>query len=188
MARQLLSVLGSYWHNIEIQNIFVGELKSALFRALQLPECKIKHVRLQAIFNLITSMVETAAPISFSSHPPLQNISFIKMLIKRGLIADLARCTHCLDLSSQDLVSTINVMLKPLEKLSNLANSQALQGGAKVEEKDFKQVNSSSSNAQSDEYQDTGNNFILFLFSSCQYYLTCYFLKFSLFCLFHIYV
>ena len=131
LARSLLSVLGAYWHNSEILNTFVTELKSALLRALQLPECKVKHQRLQALFNLITSMIEFAAPISFSSAPPLQNSNFIKMLIKRGLISDLARCTHNLDLSSHDLVSTINVMLKPLEKLSNLANSQSMQAASK---------------------------------------------------------
>ena len=103
------------------------ELKSALARALQLSESKAKHLRLQAIFNLITTMIESAAPISFTSSPPLQNTSFIKMLIKRGLIADLSRTTHNLDLSSKDLVNTVNIMLKPLEKLTNLANSQNVQ-------------------------------------------------------------
>ena len=139
LARSLLSVLGVYWHNSEMQNIFVTELKSALSRALQLSECQMKHTRLQAIFNLITSMIESAAPISFTSHPPLQNISFIKMLIKRGLISDLARCTHSLDLCSNELVSTINVMLKPLEKLTNLANSQSLQT-SRSENKDNKET------------------------------------------------
>lgn len=110
-----------------MQSIFAIELKGALLRALHLPECKSKHIHLQAIFNLITSMIESAAPISFTSSPPLQNSSFIKMLVKRGLITDLARSTHSLDLSSHDLVNTVNVMLKPLEKLSNLANSQSLQ-------------------------------------------------------------
>lgn len=142
LARQLLSVLGSYWHNVDIQNVFVTELKNSLSRTLNLPESKSKHHQLQALFNLITSMIETAAPISFSSHPPLQNTSFIKLLIKRGLISDLARIAHHLDLSSHDLVPTINVMLKPLEKLSNLANSQNLHQNTK-QEKDAKQNRSS---------------------------------------------
>ena len=127
LARQLLSVLGSYWHNIEIQNVFITELKAALTRTLHYPESKSKHYHLQSIFNLITSMIESAAPISFSSQPPLQNTSFVKLLIKRGLISDLARVTHNLDLSSHELVQTVNLMLKPLEKLSNLANCQNVQ-------------------------------------------------------------
>lgn len=127
LARQLLSVLGSYWHNVEIQNVFITELKGALTRTLNYPESKSKHYHLQSIFNLITSMIESAAPISFSSQPPLQNTSFVKLLIKRGLISDLARVTHNLDLSSHELVQTVNLMLKPLEKLSNLANCQNVQ-------------------------------------------------------------
>lgn len=145
LARSLLSVLGAYWHNAEIQSTFVTELKSALLRALHLPECKMKHLRLQAVFNLITSMIESAAPLSFSSQPPLHNSNFIKMLIKRGLISDLARCTHNLDLSSHDLVATVNVMLKPLEKLSNLANSQSVHSTAKSD-KDAKQGGSTANN------------------------------------------
>jgi len=127
LARQLLSVLGSYWHNVDIQNAFITELKSALTRILQYPESKSKHLHLQALFNLITSMIESAAPISFSSQPPLHNTTFLKLLIKRGMISDLARSTHNLDLSSHDLIATVNVMLKPLEKLSNLANCQNMQ-------------------------------------------------------------
>ena len=88
-------------------------------------------------------MIESAAPISFTSHPPLQNISFIKVLIKRGLISDLARCMHNLDLSSHDLVSTVNIMLKPLEKLTNLANTQSVQS-TKPENKDLKGTQSAS--------------------------------------------
>ena len=127
LARALLSYVGTYWHNTEIESVFVDELKASYTRALMLPECKVKHLRLQALFNLVTLMVESAAPISFTSQPPVQNIGFVKILIKRGLIADLARCTHSLDLSSQDLVTTVNTMLKPLEKLTNLANTQLVQ-------------------------------------------------------------
>lgn len=76
-------------------------------------------------------MIESAAPISFSSQPPLQNTTFVKLLIKRGLISDLAKITHSLDLSSHDLVPTVNLMLKPLEKLSNLANCQNVQNNNK---------------------------------------------------------
>ncbi|XP_065656940.1 E3 ubiquitin-protein ligase HUWE1 isoform X2 [Hydra vulgaris] len=127
LARALLSYVGTYWHNTDIESVFVDELKASYMRALMLPECKVKHLRLQALFNLVTLMVESAAPISFTSQPPVQNIGFVKILIKRGLIADLARCTHSLDLSSQDLVTTVNAMLKPLEKLTNLASNQIVQ-------------------------------------------------------------
>ncbi|XP_066927721.1 E3 ubiquitin-protein ligase HUWE1-like isoform X2 [Clytia hemisphaerica] len=165
LARQLLSVLGSYWHNVDIQNVFITELKSALSRTLQYPESRSKHLHLQALFNLITSMIESAAPISFSSQPPLQNTTFVKLLIKRGLISDLAKITHSLDLSSHDLVPTVNLMLKPLEKLSNLANCQNVQNNNKGDkEKDgatpsinaITMGGSSNSNANQDNAMDNG--------------------------------
>merc|ERR1719362_136751 len=43
-------------------------------------------------------------------------------MIKRGLITDLARVSHSLDLSSPNVSTTINAVLKPLETLSRIVN------------------------------------------------------------------
>lgn len=152
------------------------ELKNSLSRTLHLPESKSKHQQLQALFNLITSMIETAAPISFSSHPPLHNTGFIKLLIKRGLISDLARIAHNLDLSSHDLVSTINVMLKPLEKLSNLANSQNLHPTSKQEKdaKDSQTASAGTSTTRDDGMRITSHFFNAIMFLFCFRYLFCF--------------
>lgn len=47
----------------------------------------------------------------------------LKILVKKGLLVDLARVTHSLDLSSSFLANTINAVLKPLEMLSRSVNS-----------------------------------------------------------------
>lgn len=47
----------------------------------------------------------------------------MKILVKKGLLVDLARIAHSLDLSSPFLASTINAALKPLETLSRSVNS-----------------------------------------------------------------
>lgn len=49
----------------------------------------------------------------------------MKLLFKRGLITDLARVPHSLDLGSPNLVTTLNALLKPLEKLSSIVTQPA---------------------------------------------------------------
>lgn len=51
--------------------------------------------------------------------------SMIKVLIKKGLVTDLARIAHSLDLSSPYMVNTINSALKPLETISRIGEAQA---------------------------------------------------------------
>jgi E3 ubiquitin-protein ligase HUWE1 len=46
-----------------------------------------------------------------------------RLLIKKGLVTDLARVVHSLDLSSPYLASTVNAALKPLETLSRAVNT-----------------------------------------------------------------
>jgi E3 ubiquitin-protein ligase HUWE1 len=48
--------------------------------------------------------------------------NMVKMMLKRGLITDLARVSHSLDLSSPNVATTINAVLKPLETLSRIVN------------------------------------------------------------------
>ena len=51
------------------------------------------------------------------------NNNMIKSLVKKGVLVDLARIPHSLDLSSPFLATTINCVLKPLETLSRSVNS-----------------------------------------------------------------
>lgn len=45
-----------------------------------------------------------------------------RLLLRKGLVTDLARVPHSLDLSSPNMASTINSALKPLETLSRIVN------------------------------------------------------------------
>ena len=46
----------------------------------------------------------------------------VRTLLKKGLVVDLARIPHSLDLSSPSMASTVNAALKPLETLSRIVN------------------------------------------------------------------
>ena len=52
----------------------------------------------------------------------------MKLLLKKGLVNDLARVPHSLDLASPNFVATINCLLKPMEKLSGVVNQQSSSG------------------------------------------------------------
>eukprot|EP00794_Sanderia_malayensis_P006098 gene6098-6802_t len=128
LARTLLAVIGSSSQLADVQNSLIMELKASLSRALNLQESKLKHSRLQAIFNLIVTIIESSNPQTIPAIGNVATMGFIKLLIRKGVITDLAKTPHSLDLSSPYLVTTINSMLKPLEKLSSLANHQVVAG------------------------------------------------------------
>jgi len=48
--------------------------------------------------------------------------NMVRVLLKKGLVNDLARIPHCLDLSSPRMAVTMNIALKPLETLSRIVN------------------------------------------------------------------
>ena len=48
--------------------------------------------------------------------------NIVKIILKKGLVIDLARITHNLDLSSPNMANTVNAALKPLETLSRIVN------------------------------------------------------------------
>jgi E3 ubiquitin-protein ligase HUWE1 len=50
----------------------------------------------------------------------LNNI--VRLMLRKGLIMDLARVPHCLDLSSPNMHVTVNAALKPLETLTRIVN------------------------------------------------------------------
>ena len=53
----------------------------------------------------------------------MTNNNMMKILVKKGVLMDLARIPHNLELSSPFLANTINAALKPLETLSRSVNS-----------------------------------------------------------------
>lgn len=48
--------------------------------------------------------------------------NMVRLLLKRGVVTDLARIPHSLDLSSPSMANTVNAALKPLETLSRIVN------------------------------------------------------------------
>ena len=49
--------------------------------------------------------------------------NIVKLLLKKGLVSDLAKITHSLDLSSPHVAATANAALKPLEILTRIVNT-----------------------------------------------------------------
>ena len=106
----------------------------ALNRSLQLVESGDKHNRIQAITNVMNTMIESCpsmTPPAQSNVPAnvrnqatgsLNNI--VKMMLRKGLVNDLARVTHSLDLSSPHMAMTVNSVLKPLETLVDASRAR----------------------------------------------------------------
>ena len=129
-VKTLIAALASCNHYPDAQTTLVSEMKSGLARALLWPEGNIKHMRIQALAGLICTMIDSC-PTSQSAQqvniPPYkqqqQNMNnIVKMMLKRGIITDLARVPHSLDLSSPNVATTVNAVLKPLETLSRIVN------------------------------------------------------------------
>jgi len=121
-ARILLAAIATCHQAPEAQQTLVAEMKASLGRALTLPEATSKHSRLQAIFTLVQTMIESGPHPA--QHAASQSNNVMKLLLKKGLVSDLARVPHSLDLASPNFVATINCLLKPLEKLSGVVNQQ----------------------------------------------------------------
>ena len=47
---------------------------------------------------------------------------FVRMLIRKGFITDLAKAVYSLDLSSPMLITTVNTLLKPMESLTKIVS------------------------------------------------------------------
>ncbi|XP_077544919.1 HECT, UBA and WWE domain containing E3 ubiquitin protein ligase 1 isoform X4 [Haemaphysalis longicornis] len=139
LARVLVAALASANHSPDTQTALVNEVKAALQRALALPETADKHARVQALTGLVGTMIESCPPASSSAasqgassssfrqlHASMNNM--VRVLLRRGLVTDLARIPHCLDLSSPHMAATVNSALKPLETLSRIVNLPSAQG------------------------------------------------------------
>ncbi|EEC02704.1 hypothetical protein IscW_ISCW017074 [Ixodes scapularis] len=128
LARVLVAALASANHSPDTQTALVNEVKGALHRALALPEGTEKHARIQALTGLVGTMIESCPPAQATSsfrqlHASMNNM--VRVLLRRGLVTDLARIPHSLDLSSPHMAATVNSALKPLETLSRIVNLPA---------------------------------------------------------------
>ncbi|XP_060587198.1 E3 ubiquitin-protein ligase HUWE1-like isoform X3 [Ruditapes philippinarum] len=171
LSRVFIASIASCNHSPEAQLALVSEVKSALQRALNLPESSDKHSRVQALTGIISTMIEscpTQGQIPNQVFKGQQNImnSIVRNLLKRGLVTDLARIPYSLDLSSPYMAATINAALKPLETLTRSVNMNSQNVSAKqktksiVESADVPEVNTSTPNTQevaSASLADTGN-------------------------------
>jgi E3 ubiquitin-protein ligase HUWE1 len=129
LVKTLIAALSSCNHYPDAQTTLVSEVKSALARALALHESNLKHTKIQALTGLILTMIESCPSsqshqstlAAYKQHQYNMN-NIVKIMLKRGLVTDLARVAHSLDLSSPNVSATINAVLKPLETLSRIVN------------------------------------------------------------------
>ncbi len=139
LVKTLVAALASCNHYPEAQTALVTEVKGALARALALQESSDKHAKIQALTSLICTMIESC-PSSQNQQMPMTiyrqlqcNMNnMVKIMLKKGIINDLARVSHSLDLSSPNVAATINTVLKPLETLSRIVNQPTGLGSQRV--------------------------------------------------------
>ena len=98
--------------------------------------CLVQNPRLISVFLplslivLIGVIIEACPPAGGSQHPsgtykqpqPTTMNNVVRIMLRKGLVTDLARVPHSLDLSSPNMATTINSALKPLETLSRVVN------------------------------------------------------------------
>ena len=99
---------------------FANEYRSALSRTLALPESQYKHYRVRSLAGLTAQIVEPQGGMTTRS---ISNPSqFVRMLIRKGFITDLAKAVYSLDLNSPMLITTVNTLLKPMESLTKIVS------------------------------------------------------------------
>uniref|UniRef100_A0A3P9M092 E3 ubiquitin-protein ligase HUWE1 n=1 Tax=Oryzias latipes TaxID=8090 RepID=A0A3P9M092_ORYLA len=138
LARLFLASLAAAGTGTDAQVALVNEVKAALSRALAMPEGAEKHARLQAVMCIISTIMESCPSTSSfystatakTQHNGMNNI--IRLFLKKGLVNDLARVPHSLDLSSPNMANTVNAALKPLETLSRIVNQPSSLFGGKA--------------------------------------------------------
>ncbi|XP_061630934.1 E3 ubiquitin-protein ligase HUWE1 isoform X2 [Phyllopteryx taeniolatus] len=137
LARLFLASLAAAGTGTDAQVALVNEVKAALSRALGMTEGAEKHARLQAVMCIISTIMESCPSTSSfystaaakTQHNGMNNI--IRLFLKKGLVSDLARVPHSLDLSSPNMANTVNAALKPLETLSRIVNQPSSLFGSK---------------------------------------------------------
>lgn len=128
-ARMLIAALSASDSQVT-QYTVVTEVRAAILRALSWPEIPEKHAQLQLLTALIPTMIENCPPdqnpalMRLQQHQPRRNDIF-NIMVRKGLIADLANITQSLDLSSPHTIVTIGTALKSLEQLLRMSNQSA---------------------------------------------------------------
>lgn len=125
-ARMLIAALSAATDSQITQYTVVSEVRAAILRALSWPEIPEKHQQLQLLTALIPTMIENCPPdnpalMRLHQHQPRRNDIF-NIMVRKGLITDLANITQSLDLSSPHTVLTIGTALKSLEQLLRMSN------------------------------------------------------------------
>ncbi len=131
LVKTLVAALASCSYHPEAQTALVSEVKAALARALAWPESQIKHTKIQSLTTLVSTMIESCPPTTPTAAGSLAAFkqqqynmnNMVKILLKRGIVSDLARVAHSLDLSSPNVAATVNAALKPLEILTRIVNT-----------------------------------------------------------------
>jgi len=105
--------------------------------------------------------------------------NMVRVLLKKGLVNDLARIPHCLDLSSPRMASTMNVALKPLETLSRIVNQPVTMTSKITKQKNVAPGETGTADSQpSDEraalfgeilfaYYDVVSSYLWLIVTSC---------------------
>ncbi len=172
LIKILVAALSSCNHFPEAQATLVLEVKGAFARALALQESNDKHNKIQALAGLICTMIESCpstqshqtSPLAYVRNLQQSNMNnMVKVMLKKGIITDLARVTHNLDLSSPNVAATINAVLKPLETLSRIVNQprhDALTGAQRQKSKAANGANGAANNdeANANPNAESGNN------------------------------
>jgi len=79
--------------------------------------------------------------------------NMVRVLLKKGLVNDLARIPHCLDLSSPRMANTMNIALKPLETLSRIVNQPVTMSSKITKQKNVAPVETGTTdNLPSDDH------------------------------------
>ncbi|XP_066283508.1 E3 ubiquitin-protein ligase HUWE1-like [Branchiostoma lanceolatum] len=133
---------------------------------LDIRELCDKHTRVQALVGLIGTMMEACPPTggfqqhqqAFKSQQQNSMNNMIRIFLRRGLVTDLARIPHSLDLSSPNMATTVNAALKPLETLSRIVNQPSTmvgKSGAKAKEGAPSATGEETGNSQQDTDTET---------------------------------
>ena len=121
LAKTFLQHIATSNHCPDAIAVLVTEFKMAFVRALALPESRLKHNRIRALTGLLSQITDYIT----ASRGPVNPCHFTRLLIRKGIISDLARAPHSLNLNSSMLTGTINSILKPLEALTKIVNQVA---------------------------------------------------------------
>lgn len=152
-ARMLIAALSAATDSQITQYTVVTEVRAAILRALSWPEIPEKHAQLQLLTALIPTMIENCPPdqnpalMRLQQHQPRRNDIF-NIMVRKGLIADLANITQSLDLSSPHTIVTIGTALKSLEQLLRMSNQSSSPVPVQFNKNRNNDVESNSNSAQ----------------------------------------